>query len=57
MRRYCDGTDVYLLRWVGNKFVPCDCHLRFDDANRETVYPHRSLTREERYIRQEEEGK
>jgi hypothetical protein len=54
MQRHCDGSDPNLLRPTEHDadqlpYRPCDCGLRFDDAERLVIWPHpRLLTRAEK---------
>lgn len=58
MIRHCDGTDPNLVMLVdpasGDRVTPqdavgkleqrpCDCGLRFDDARRMVIWPHREV--------------
>lgn len=46
MMRHCDGKDPNLVRkvsdgaYIDGAYVPCECCLHFDDAERSVVYPH-----------------
>lgn len=47
MIRTCDGSDPNLIRYmhpeIGKISIPCNCGLRFNDVEREVIYPHRLL--------------
>lgn len=47
MIRTCDGSDPTLIRYlheeIGGIPIPCNCGMRFNDAEREVIFPHAKL--------------